>query len=828
MMALSTVPGGVVTQCLEYLVQGGTANLEQLVRFVADTVLRSGFGFEPPVTVPAVGVFGTPAVDPGQPTIGVIFYRAHVLTGNTTFVTDLCDAITSHGCNAVPVYCYSLREGREVTALLAEHGVAAVITTVLAAGSFAPGDATGASSGPAATDPKTDEGWDEQTLASLGVPILQGIVSTGASAEWEASPAGLSPLDVAWQVALPELDGRIIGVPFSFKEIVDDGDSLGAPVAAYRTVLDRVDRIAGLSCRLARLSRQPASERKIAIVLSAYPTRRSRLGNAVGLDTAASLIGLLAALREEGYRVERTFDSGDALMAELADGLAYESETLDAGELDRLAGTLSAVDYRRWFAQLPAGVGAEIVEHWGEAPGDVHLTPSGELAFAGIDLGGVLVAVQPPRGFGENPVAVYHSPVLPPTHHYVGFYRWLEIGFGASAVVHLGKHGTLEWLPGKGVGLSKSCAPDLALGALPFVYPFVVNDPGEGAQAKRRAHAVVVDHLVPPLTRADAYDDIARLEQLLDQHAQLAALDPAKLPAVRRQVWDLLVEAEIDRDLALESRYGPGGPPGDAPSFDDLVLEVDGYLCELKDAQIRGGLHVLGRPPEGEALVDLVLALTRLKQGPVPSLRAGVAAAIGVDLDDTGHAGLDRVEAAGRALVEDLAARQWQLPVEIPRLPADGPLVPPDVGATLSWICAGLVPALRATTAEVTSVLGALGGGFVRPGPSGAPSRGMAHVLPTGRNFYSLDPKAVPSPLAMDVGRALAEKLCQRHLVEEGQYPRSVAIVVWGTAVMKPGATTSPRCWRCSEFVPAGRPSRAASMGSKSSPSTSSGGRGWM
>jgi cobaltochelatase CobN len=820
MMALSTVPGGVVTQCLEYLVQGGTANLEQLVRFVADTVLRYGFGFEPPVALPAVGIFGHPAISAARPTIGVIFYRAHVLTGNTTFVTDLCDAITAKGCNALPIFCYSLREGREVTALLSQHRVAAVVSTVLAAGSFHPGGTAGASGGPAMGD-KLEEGWDEQTLASLGVPILQGIVSTGGSQEWEEAPAGLSPLDVAWQVALPELDGRIIGVPFSFKEVVDDGDALGAPVSAYRTVPDRVDRIAGLAGRLARLADQPVGERKIAIVLSAYPTRRSRLGNAVGLDTAASLIELLAALRAGGYRVERTFDSGDALMAELADGLAYESETLGAEQLDRIAGSLSGADYRRWFEQLPPGAGSEIVQHWGEAPGGVHLTPSGDLAFAGIDLGGVLLAVQPPRGFGENPVAVYHSPVLPPTHHYVGFYRWLEHGFGASAVIHLGKHGTLEWLPGKGVGLSGRCAPDLALGDLPFVYPFVVNDPGEGAQAKRRAHAVVVDHLVPPLTRADAYDDIARLEQLLDQHAQLAALDPAKLPAIRRQVWDLLVEAEIHRDLALEARYGPGGPPGDASSFDDLVLEVDGYLCELKDAQIRGGLHVLGRPPEGEALVDLVLALTRLKQGSVPSLRAGVAAALGIDLEETGHAGLDRVEAACRMLVEDLAARRWQSAAGSPALPKEPPLgaagrpgpggeatappdeerlrapdhavsdvgrrLPPGVVTTLSWICSGLVPALRGTTAEVTSILDALGGGFVRPGPSGAPSRGMAHVLPTGRNFYSLDPKAVPSPLAMDVGRALADKLCERYLADEGQYPRSVAIVVWGTAVMRTG-----------------------------------------
>jgi len=790
-MAASTVAGGVVTQAFEYLVQGGTGNLEQMVRFVADTVLRHGFGFDPPVAVPVAGVFGEPRIESGRPTVGIVFYRAHVLTGNTTFVSDLCAAVEARGCNAVAVYCYSLRPGGgddpDVAGILAGFDVDAVVTTVLAAGSFAPGSETPAAS--AAGTAASAEGWEEQALAGLGVPVLQGIASMSSSQAWEEATSGLAPLDVAWQVALPELDGRIIGVPFSFKEVVDDGEDLGSAVAAYRCVPDRLERVAGLACRLAGLRRVPPEERRVVVVLSAYPTKRSRLGNAVGLDTPTSLIALLHDLRAAGYRVDRIPDDGDALMAELADGLAYDSELLPAGHEDHILGTMPAEDYREWFATLPAPTRADLVASWGEPPGSVHLTAGGALAFSGIDLGGVILAIQPPRGFGEAPIAIYHSPVLAPTHHYLAFYRWLDRMLGAHAIVHLGKHGTLEWLPGKGAGLSSSCYPDIALGDVPFVYPFVVNDPGEGAQAKRRAHAVVVDHLVPPLTRADSYDDTARLETLLDQHAQVASLDPAKLPAIRRQVWELLVEAEIHRDLGLDRRYGAGGPEWAGDDFDELVLEVDGYLCELKDAQIRGGLHVLGRAPEGDALLDLVLALTRLRQGQVPPLRGAVAAQLGLDLAGAGRADIDRLDAHCRHLVGALAAAGW---------PAGGvtrgfgggrdAIVPSgEVAMTLAWICDWLVPAILATPDETRSVLGALDGRFVPPGPSGAPSRGMAHVLPTGRNFYSLDPKAVPSRLAMDVGESLAARLCERHLAEEGVLPRSVAVVVWGTAVMRTG-----------------------------------------
>jgi cobaltochelatase CobN len=670
--ALSTAAPATVARAFEYLAAGGLANIEQLLRYVA------GYPHQPPVEVPSYGVLGDRPLEPTRPTVGVVFYRAHVLAGNTGFVDDLCDALEAKGANARPVWCYSLRSDPAVFDLLRDVDV--LVTTVLAMG-VADGD-----------------DWDAAALAALDVPVLQAMAATQPAAAWEASSAGLTPIDVAMSVAIPEFDGRIIGVPFSFKELVDDGDDLGAPVTAYRTVADRVARVAGLATKLAALRRTPNAEKRIALVLSSYPTKKSRIGNAVALDTPASVVDLLHDLRATGYRVDRIPADGDALIAELAD-------------------------------RMPEP----------------------------IDLGHVLVAIQPPRGFGDNPIAIYHSPDLPPVDGYVDFYRWLEHGWGAHAVVHVGKHGTLEWLPGKGVGLSADCYPDRVLGDLPLVYPFVVNDPGEGTQAKRRAHAVIVDHLLPPMTRADTYDDLARLETLLDEHASIAALDPSKLPAIRAQVWDLLVRAEITRDLGVAER-----PEGD--EFDDLVLHVDGYLCELKDAQIRGGLHTLGRPPDGEAELDLVLAITRLPQGErVPALRRAT---------DTTHHNTDEAEAEARATLAGLQSDGW-------RYEGDHP--------TLRWVCDRLVPDLRRTTDEVDNVLAALAGRHVPAGPSGAPTRGMAHVLPTGRNFFSVDPKAIPSRLAWDVGRKLADRLVERHVAEEGRPPATVGLVVWGTAAMRTG-----------------------------------------
>jgi cobaltochelatase CobN len=586
---------------------------------------------------------------------------------------------------------------------------------------------------------------------------------------WADDPAGLSPVDVAMGVAIPEFDGRIIGPTASFKEIVEDGDGHGADVVATRIDPGRAHRLVRLALRHAELRRRPAAAKRIAIVLSAYPTKRSRLGNAVGLDTPASAIEVLGRLAAAGYRVDRIPRDGDDLMAELADKLTYETPTLSAVQAAAAPGRLPTAAYNRWFASLPDSARHGVEAVWGPAPGAVYVHDD-QLVFPGVDLGGVLVTIQPPRGFGADPIGTYHSPDMPPPHHYLGFYRWLASpvgagGWGADAVIHLGKHGTLEWLPGKALGLSGSCYPDLALDDLPCLYPFVVNDPGEGAQAKRRTHAVVIDHLPPPLTRADVYDELAQLERLLDTYAQVAAMDPAKLPRLRTQVWDLLVSAEIHRDLDL------GDAPPDGDAFDDMILHVDGYLCALKDAQIRGGLHVLGQPPVGDTLTDVVLAVTRLPQGGVPSLRATVADRLDVRLGAEDRSSTDRVEAECRRLVEDLGAAGWNAAT--------------TTDPTLRWVAEHLVPNLSRTTDELAHLVDGLAGRYVPAGPSGAPSRGGAHVLPTGRNFYSVDPKAIPSPLAWEVGQGLAHRLVERHVAETGRVPRTVGLVLWGTAAMR-------------------------------------------
>ncbi|MDP9428020.1 MAG: cobaltochelatase subunit CobN, partial [Actinomycetota bacterium] len=392
--------------------------------------------------------------------------------------------------------------------------------------------------------------------------------------------------------------------------------------------------------------------------------------------------------------------------------------------------------------------------------------------------GNVVVMVQPPRGFGENPIAIYHDPDLPPSHHYLAAYWWLRSVFAAHALVHVGKHGNLEWLPGKTVGLSASCGPDAAIGDLPLVYPFLVNDPGEGSQAKRRAHATLVDHMVPPMARADSYGDIARLEQLLDEHANVAAMDPGKLPAVRAQIWTLLQAAKLDADLGLAER-----PEDD--HFDEMILHVDGWLCEIKDSQIRDGLHVLGTPPSGQDRVDLVLAMLRARQiwgGAValPGLREALGLPEGADRVTT-----DAVEAQAAALVGGMEARGWTasaVPEVVREVLGDDS---EGVAAVLRFAVDEVVPRLERTTDEMDATLHALEGGYVPAGPSGSPLRGLVNVLPTGRNFYSVDPRAIPSRLAWETGQAMADSLVERYLADTGSYPASVGLSVWGTSAMR-------------------------------------------
>ncbi|MFC9789590.1 cobaltochelatase subunit CobN [Rhodococcus sp. NPDC127528] len=780
LMELSTVPGGVSAEAHAYLAEGGPLNLLQLHHFLTDTVLLTGYGFEPPVHTPTWGHLERgAAAEIDGPTIAVLYYRAQHLAGNTEYVEALCRAIEAAGANALPIFCASLRTA-EPELLETLGTVDAMVVTVLAAGGTKP---AGASAG------EDDEAWDVTELAALDVPILQGLCLTSSREAWESNDDGLSPMDVATQVAVPEFDGRLITVPFSFKEIDADG------LTAYVPDPERAARVAGIAVRHARLRHIPLAEKRIALMLSAYPTKHARIGNAVGLDTPASAIALLTEMRAAGYDLGPldgedalpglAAGDGDALIHALIAAGGQDPDWLTAEQLEGNPIRISAARYRQWFATLPQDLREGVEEHWGTAPGELYVDrssdPDGEIVIAAMQVGNVVLMVQPPRGFGENPVAIYHDPDLPPSHHYLAAYRWLaarqdEGGFGADAVVHLGKHGNLEWLPGKTLGMSASCGTDAALGELPLIYPFLVNDPGEGTQAKRRAHATLVDHLIPPMARAESYGDISRLEQLLDEHSNISALDPAKLPAIRQQIWTLMRAAKMDHDLGLAERP-------DEDVFDDMLLHVDGWLCEIKDVQIRDGLHILGRAPEGDAEVELVLAILRARQmwggeRTVPGLRE----ALGLSEDgDEARTRVDAIEEIAHRLVAELQAADWD-PAAAATLGAEHGA---QVVAVLEFAAAEVVPRLRQTAGEIDQVLRALDGRFIAAGPSGSPLRGLVNVLPTGRNFYSVDPKAVPSRLAWETGQAMAESLLARYLADHGEYPRSVGLSVWGTSAMR-------------------------------------------
>jgi cobaltochelatase CobN len=762
----STVPAGIAVQTHLYLAHGGVDNLRQLHAFLSDTVLMTGYGFGPPVPSPTWGVSDRPAIDTDGPTIAVLYYRAQQLAGNTGYVEALCRAIENAGGRALPVYCASLRTAEpEMLELLGAAD--ALVVTVLAAGGAIPATATAGGN---------DDSWNVAHLAALDIPILQGLCLTSPRAAWAANADGLTPLDAASQVAVPEFDGRIITVPFSFKEIDDEG------LISYVPDTERCARVAGIAMRHARLRRIAPADKRVALVFSAYPTKHARIGNAVGLDTPASAIALLEAMRERGYRLGEIpgLDArdGDALVHALIERGGQDPDWLTAGQLEGNPVRVPGTEYREWFETLPTELKDRVLQHWGQPPGrlfvDRSRDPDGEIVVAAIQSGNVVLMVQPPRGFGDNPVAIYHDPDLPPSHHYLAAYRWLNAGFGADAIVHLGKHGNLEWLPGKTLGMSAACASDAALGDLPLIYPFLVNDPGEGTQAKRRAHAVLVDHLIPPMARAETYGDIARLEQLLDEHANIAALDPAKLPAIRQQIWTLLSAAKMDHDLGLTER------PADE-QFDELVLHVDGWLCEIKDVQIRDGLHILGAAPQGDHQLDLVLAILRARQlwagdQSLPGLRE----ALGLAEDATSdRAAVDAAEADARALVTALQKADWD-PAAVDALTDD-----PQVAGVLRFAATEVVPRLAGTAAEIDQVLAALDGRFIEAGPSGSPLRGLVNVLPTGRNFYSVDPRAVPSRLAAETGAALADSLLTRYRDEFGEWPQSVGLSVWGTSAMR-------------------------------------------
>ena len=864
LISQSTLPLGVVNQVWQYFSEGGVENFVNALQFISDSCLLTAYNPPPPQPIPRVGLYewglGTgdwgrgelqiysstseldsstselrsstseldsstselrsstseldsstsesqisqsPVPNPQSPVpnpqspipkIGILFYRAHYLAGNTKVIDALCEALVQKNLQPVPVFVSSLREP-DVQVELSEFfqpKEAESIAVLLNTTSF--------SLARLESETPQTELWQK-----LDVPVLQVILSGGSIEQWESQFQGLSPRDIGMNVALPEVDGRIITRAVSFKALQTRNPHLETDVVIYEPVSDRIEFVAKLAANWARLRSKPPQERRIALILANYPNRNGRLANGVGLDTPASCVEILQALRQAGYEVENPPAQGDELIQRLTDGVTNDPEGRESLPVHQ---SVSWEEYQEYFASLPPAVQQGISERWGnlEQGSNQQLFPSAPLPpypsasipVPGIQLGNIFVGIQPARGYDNDPSLNYHAPDLEPTHAYLAFYYWVRETFGADAVVHVGKHGNLEWLPGKSVALSSNCYPEVAFGALPHLYPFIVNDPGEGSQAKRRAQAVIIDHLTPPMTRAELYGSLQQLENLIDEYYEADSLDPSRLPVIRDRIHELVIKENLHLDLGIQNET-------EIFKSESLILNsIGGYLCELKEAQIRDGLHIFGQCPQGRQLRDLIVAIARIPNRHSPGITRAIAQDWGLDFDPltadlsmtSGEYSIvngtecrtlgdivEVLEEHAALLVEQLI-NQNSCRDAIHRVFAGGG---DAMNRVSTWIRDRLLPALQKTDQEITHLLHGLDGGYVPSAPSGAPTRGRPEVLPTGRNFYSVDIRAIPTETAWDIGRKAAETLVEYYTQEHGEYPKTLGLSLWGTATMRTG-----------------------------------------
>lgn len=787
---LGTVRGEQAERLWHFLRQGGKANAVNLFNCLASQWLGCDYPWDEPQPLPRTAVYHPAKAtarledwyaewNPEHPVAPLLFYRSHLQAANTAFIDVFCQRLQACGLNPLPIAVASLKERAcldQVEAWLDEVQAEVVINTT----------------GFALSSP------EQPNLRPLrrDVPVLQAICAQDNQPGWEQSEQGLGARDLAMHIALPELDGRIITRPVSFKDLAWRSERSQSDVVCYRAHPERMDFVAELARRWVTLARLDNQEKRVALVLANYPTRDGRIGNGVGLDTPGAALNILEALQAQGYPVAGLPETGTELIHQLLGGVTNDLDHLDQRPC---AQSLALADYQRAFAALPETNQRAVLERWGPPEQD-PMFRSGRMMVAGLRYGLTFVGIQPARGYQVDHSAVYHDPDLVPPHGYLAFHFWLRNGYAADAVIHVGKHGNLEWLPGKGVGLSAECWPDALLGPLPNIYPFIVNDPGEGAQAKRRTQAVIIDHLMPPLTRAETYGPLRHLEQLADEYYEAQLLDPRRARELQRDILELVKTHHIDRELQLE------GQMEDAAVW---LPRLDTYLCDLKESQIRDGLHVFGQSPQGRLRSDTLLALLRVARGDGRGGNASLirelakALALGFDpLDcDLGQAWegprpnlLTQLDASLWRTCGDTRERLELLALSLIEQALMGTVALPDeaqweaVRAVLRTLIEQVAPDLDACGgAEIDGLLAALAGRFVPAGPSGAPSRGRLDVLPTGRNFYTVDVRNLPTATAWRLGFASANLILERHLQDHGDHLRQLGLSVWGTATMRTG-----------------------------------------
>ncbi len=716
--------------------------------------------------------------------VAIVFYRSVVEGGQTAPINALVEKLEAPDLVTSAIFVSSLKD-KTCQEFLRQHFHTNPTDVIINATSFAVGNP------------------EQDVLAQQDCPVLQVSLGGNTEEQWRASTSGLAAKDLAMSVVLPELDGRIYAGVISFKADHLWHEKTQCRIVTYKPVQDRVAHVVELAANWCRLRRIPTQEKRIAIILANYPNKDGRIANGVGYDTPASTINILKALDADHIP-----QSGNALIE------ALQANRTNAANGKFSENTLTCTLYSDLFANLPQTIRDQVVARWGKPENDpfVH---DGTFQLPFLSFGNVIVGIQPARGYNIDPKSTYHDPALVPPHGYIAAYLWLRHEFKAHAIIHNGKHGNLEWLPGKSVGLSEECYPDAILGPIPHIYPFIVNDPGEGTAAKRRASAVIIDHLTPPLTRAESYGPLKDLEALVDEYYLASGLDRRRLSLLKQNILDLTRHHNMDKDA---------GFTGD----DDADLQkLDTFLCDLKEAQIRDGLHILGESPTGLQETDLLVALVRVPSGERPSLIRALADDLELGFDPldcelgetwsgpkpeellgvssepwrtTGDT-VERLELLASRLVNTPPPPSGTPPAKTPREKTNlspsaflgrGSTAKPGGGVSTRSVLTFIHTTLRPTLAacgpsETTNLLRALSGQSVPPGPSGAPTRGRLDVLPTGRNFYSIDNRTLPTPAAWQLGKTSADALLTRHFQDTGQHLANVGLSCWGTANMRTG-----------------------------------------
>jgi cobaltochelatase CobN len=772
--ALSTIPASHCERMRQYLIAGGLQNAESFLRYIA-CLLHHDEEPVPAQPLPKAGVYKRPKQDLHS-SAAILFYKSVVEGGQTEPIDHLIDQLESRGIAVTAIFVSSLKD-RESVDVIHEALSSCRPDLMVNATSFAV-------AGGHLADP----------LHFYDCPVVQVVLSMATEEGWLASSQGMGPQDLAMNVVLPEIDGRLLSRAISFKSNDHWDQATECRIAGYRGVADRISFVADLIQNWIRLRKAPPPERKLALVLANYPNKDGRIANGVGYDTPESTVRILEALSTANYTVTGAPKSGGELMAQLTAGRTNARSDKSSSAI------LSLNDYLRFFSSLPDMVRAEVVERWGSPETDPFFLNSA-FQLPVLQFGNVVVGIQPARGYNIDPKATYHDPALVPPHGYLAFYFWIRKVFGAHAVVHNGKHGNLEWLPGKAVLLSDHCYPEVAFGPLPHFYPFIVNDPGEGTQAKRRSSAVIIDHLTPPLARAETYGPLKDLEALVDEYYLASGLDRRRLDGLRRDILEISQSHRLDVDA---------GFTGEAEA--DLQ-RLDAFLCDLKEAQIRDGLHILGQSPQGQQENELLVALLRVPRGIGEGRDASLLRALASSMGLSGFDPLNCVLSSSWSgpkppLLQEMSADPWrtagdtlerleQLAVRLVSMSDREVLalfkkydlsVAEELQVILKHVEEQVRPILRSCgDHEMRGLIAGLDGKLVQPGPSGAPTRGRLDVLPTGRNFFSLDSRSVPTPMAWNLGLKSAEQLLLRHFQDNGCYPRAIGLTAWGTSNMRTG-----------------------------------------